>query len=108
MPHQKQDDIGLALARRIAGALRQHPEWIARAKANLERWSKQNADAPALLACYREWRSILERPVEDVAVALVDPTDRGPRLRQNSPFAGALPPAEVWRMKRQAHETTST
>jgi len=107
MSHQKHNVIGLALARRIAEGLKQHPEWLALARANLDRWAQQNAGAPALLACYREWRTILELPVEGITAALLDPTDRGQRLRQNSPFAGALPPAEVWRMKRQVHETTA-
>ena len=107
MSHQKHDIIGLALARTIAEGLPQHPEWIALARANLDRWSQQNAAAPALLACYREWRTLLELPVEEITAVLLDPSDRGQRLRQNSPFAGALPAAEVWRMKRQAHETTA-
>jgi len=108
MSHAKQDNFGLAFARRIADGLKEHPEWIALAKGNIERWSQQNADAPSLLACYREWQAILELPVEDVVAVLLDPTDRGQRIRQNSPFAGVLPPAEVWRMKREVHETPAT
>src|SRR5690348_14049157 len=107
MSHQKHDIFGLTLAHRIAGGLKQHPEWIALAKANLDRWSQQNADAPALLACYQEWRTILELPIDEIAAALLDPSDRSQVLRQNSPFAGALSPNEVWRLKRQIHETTT-
>jgi hypothetical protein len=107
MSHLKHDSTELTLARHIAEGLQQHPEWIVLARDNLDRWSQQNADAPSLLACYQEWRTILERPVKDIAAALLDPADRGQRLRQNSPFAGVLLPAEVWRIKRQAHETTS-
>jgi hypothetical protein len=106
MSHMTHDSIGFALARQVADGLGQHPEWILLAKENLDRWSRQNADTPSLLACYMEWRNILERPVNDIIATLLDPTDRGQRLRQNSPFAGAIPPAEVWRIKRQVHETT--
>jgi hypothetical protein len=106
MSHQKHDNVSLALARRIADGLHEHPEWIHLANSNLERWSQRNADSPWLLACYREWQSILQLPVEEVIAVLLDPTDRGQRLRQNSPFAGVIPAAEVWRIKRQAYETT--
>ena len=105
MSHQKHDHFGLAFARRIADGLSAHPEWLVLAKDNLERWSQQNADSPTLLACYREWRAILDGPIDTITATLLDPSDRGQRLRQNSPFAGALPPAEVWQMKRQVHET---
>jgi exoribonuclease II len=107
MSHQLHDDVGLALARHIAEGLKLHPEWITLAKNNLERWSEQNRDAATLLACYQEWRKILELPIETICTTLLDPTDHGQRLRQNSPFAGALPPAQVWRIKRQAHETSA-
>jgi len=106
MLHEVHDAVGLELARRIAEGLKAHPEWMALAKGNLERWSRLNADAPGLLACYREWRGILERPVEEVMGVLLDPTDEGQRLRQNSPFAGALAPAEVWEIKRKIRETS--
>jgi len=83
-----------------------HPEWMTLAKLNLDRWSQRNHDSPHLLACYREWQQILARPVEKVCDVLLDPTDRGQRLRQNSPFAGVIPPAEVWQIKRRIYETT--
>ncbi len=107
MSHQLHDNVGLAFARRIAEGFSQHPEWILLAKGNLNRWLQLNARVSSLLASYREWQAILELPVEEIATALVDSSDRGQRLRQNSPFAGALPPAEVWRIKRQVHETTA-
>jgi hypothetical protein len=107
MLHEVHDAVGLALARRITDGLREHPEWIEQAKENLERWSRLNRDAPGLLACYREWQAILGRPVEEIRTMLLDPTEVGQRLRQNSPFAGALSPAEVWQIKRKVHETTA-
>ena len=107
MLHKVHDAVGLALARRIAEGVGAHPEWVELAKANLDRWSRLNGDAPALLACYQEWRGILDRPIEEIRDVLLDPTDLGQRLRQNSPFAGVLTAAEVWHIKRQVHETTT-
>ena len=107
MLHEVHDRVGMELARRIAEGLMTHPEWIALAKGNLERWSRLNRDAPGLLACYREWGEILDKPVEEIIGVLLDPTDLGQRLRQNSPFAGVLSPSEVWGIKRGVHEAFS-
>jgi hypothetical protein len=108
MSHKVHDVVSLALARRIADGLASHPEWIIFAKANLQRWSALNAGAPRLLACYDEWRAILDRPVEDVRRMLLEESDEGQRRRQNSPFAGIISPAEVRQIKRNIHATIST
>ncbi len=103
--HEYQDRVSLELGRRIASELPQRPEWLALAKANLERWSKRNAKAPGLLLAYAEWRAILERPVAEICAVLTAATDEGQRLRQNSPFAGALPDDVVSQVKaRAAHD----
>jgi hypothetical protein len=72
------------------------PEWLDLARANLERWARQNSNAPSLLRCYDEWRKLLTRPVAEVCAALIAEPDEGQRIRQNSPFAGVLTPREVW------------
>lgn len=99
MLHTEKDRISLELARAIAERLPGRPELIELARENLRRWQDRNADSPRLLACYAEWSAILERPIEEVAELLVDPSDEGQRLRQSSPFAGALSPSEVWAIK---------
>ena len=107
MNHELQDLVSLELARRVAERLRASPVPLAAAQANLDRWSRQNAEAPSLLRCYAEWREILQRPIEDICEVLCAETDDGQRLRQNSPFAGVLSPAEVWEIKsRLRHATT--
>ena len=107
MNHELQDLVSLELARRVAERLRASPAPLAAAQANLDRWSRQNAEAPSLLRCYAEWREILQRPIEDICEVLCADTDEGQRLRQNSPFAGVLSPAEVWEIKsRLRHATT--
>ena len=108
MSHKRQDKASLDLATRIAAGLIDHPEWIELAKLNLDRWSRLNHDSTSLMACYREWQKILERPTAEISAVLTAQTDEGQRLRQNSPFAGALSPAEVWQIKRHAHAATTT
>ena len=107
MSHEVQDAVSLELARRIATGLPQHPEWLELAHANLERWARQNRNAPSLLRCYAEWQALLARPVSEICRALIAETDEGQRQRQNSPFAGVLPPNEVWEIKSRLRHATS-
>lgn len=106
--HSGIDQVSLSIARRVAERLRARPELLEVARANLSRWQQRNADSPALLRCYAEWDAILNRPLEEICVLLVAETQEGQRLRQSSPFAGVLAPAEVWEIKnRQRHATPS-
>ena len=109
MGHEINDAISLELARRTADRLPNHPEWLELARRNLNRWSDLNADSAGLLQCYAEWREILLQPISEVCATLTAETDDGQRLRQNSPFAGALAPQEVWEVKRllRRHEPTT-
>ena len=108
MNHPETDQVSLELARRIAEKLRWQPEVIDFARANLARWSQQNASAPALLRCYAEWQQILSRPVEDICALLCSTSNDAQRLRQNSPFAGVLPPTEVWEVKSRFRHAPAT
>lgn len=99
MSHDIHDLISLELARRIAAGLPQHPEWMELARANLRRWSEQNRNATSLLRCYEEWQKLLLQPLSEIIRVMIAETEDGQRLRQNSPFAGALSASEVWRIK---------
>ena len=105
MGHEIQDRASLEMARQIAAGLPAHPEWLELARENLDRWTRQNSAAPALVRCDDEWRELLKLPVKDICAILTAETDEGQRLRQNSPFAGVLSPKEVWEIKaRCRHE----
>jgi hypothetical protein len=101
MHHLYQDRVSLELARRVAEGLDAHPEWIELARGNLDRWMQRNANAPGLVRCYVEWRALLDRGIPVVRATLLDVSDEGQRLRQNSPFSGVLSPSEVWEIKRR-------
>ena len=105
MSHKGQDWASLEMAQRIAAGLRDGSVSIDLALENLDRWSVRNANAPALLRCYEEWREILSLPVEEICAVLCSETDEGQRLRQNSPFAGALSAEEVWEIKSRHYAT---
>ena len=108
MNHSETDQVSLELARRVAERMRRQPEVIDFARANLMRWSQQNSSAPSLLRCYAEWQQILARPVEEICTLLCSETDDAQRLRQNSPFAGVLSPAEVWEIKSRFRPAPTT
>jgi hypothetical protein len=55
-----------------------------------------------------EWEQILTRPIADICELLCSQTDEGQRLRQNSPFAGALTAAEVWAIKARLRHAETT
>lgn len=95
------------MGRRVAARLRQQPEMLQVAHDNLSRWAQLNANAPALLRCYAEWREILNRPLKDICEILVSETGEGQRLRQNSPFAGVLSARDVWELKQELHHATT-
>jgi hypothetical protein len=107
MSHTKHDAFGLEVARQIAGGLAAHPEWLKLAKSNIERWLKLNSDAPGLVRSYEEWQRLLERPLEEVISELTAQTDRGQRLRQNSPFAGVLTASQLSEIRRRIHEASA-
>ena len=107
MDHSFQDAVSLELARRIACGLGEHPEWLSLARTNLDRWTQQNSDAPSLVRCYDEWRILLRRPLAEICAVLTAETEESERLRHNSPFAGALPSAEVWEIKARLRHATS-
>lgn len=87
--------------------LHQQPELLAVANSNLKRWSRLNAQAPALLRCYAEWEEILKRPLAEICQLLMADSDEARRLRQNSPFAGVLTAREVWDLKQSFHHATT-
>lgn len=108
MKQNLHDATSLAMAEVIAANLPQHPEWLDVARRNLDNWTRQNSDAPALIQCYQEWREVLDRPIREICMLLTEQSSNGQRLRRNSPFAGVLDPETVLTIKRRMrHEATA-
>jgi hypothetical protein len=108
MNHADIDRVSLEIHRRIALRLRQEPRLTDVARENLDRWMKLNGHIPSLRRDYEEWRRLLDLPLEKLCAVMVEETDEGQRLRQNSPFAGVLPREEVWDIKRAARRHAAT
>src|SRR5206468_1754327 len=91
--HRRIDQRSLALHRAIADKLRANPALLEIARENLDRWSLANGRSQPY---WHAWREILNRPIKDVLELLVEDSERMTALRQATPFAGVLEPAERW------------
>ena len=98
--HQQIDRRSLAMVRRIVAKIDADPErrGFAHAKSVCERWLAQGIPSA------REWRTLLEKPWEEVRTILLDESDEGQRLRQTDPFCGILTPQERWEIYREHRE----
>jgi hypothetical protein len=63
------------------------------ARKNLDRWQDQAGRSRPYL---EEWRRILNLPQEEMLSLMGQDDARMTELRQSSPFAGILEPAERW------------
>lgn len=91
--HERIDRRSLALHRAIADKLRADPALLSIAHENLARWLA--ADVRSLP--YRDaWIKILSRPLNEILALMIEESERMTALRQATPFAGILRPAERW------------
>jgi hypothetical protein len=93
--HRRLELRSLAMHRAIAAKLREQPELVDVARANLARWAPT---AGRSIPYLEEWRRILAEPVEAIAALIEEDSERMTALRQSSPFAGILSPRERWRI----------
>lgn len=90
--HRVIDARSLALHCRIVGKIDADRSLLDIAKRNLGAWSARHEDAPPRYIA--EWQRILELPWRQVAATMTEQSENAIRLRQSSPFAGVLTPAE--------------
>lgn len=77
----------LLLHQRVAEKLAANPTLLGRAAANLDRWRDTDGDESP---DRQEWRRLLGGRLDDLLATLVDPGERGVRMRKASPFPGIL------------------
>jgi hypothetical protein len=92
LPSRVLDARSLAMHVAIARKIERAPELLDIPRRNLERWSARSPDSPP--PWLREWRQILRRPWPEIAALISELSENAARLRQSSPFAGVLTPAE--------------
>ena len=95
--HQQIDARSLVLARAIASRIDADTEHraIDKARVRCARWRQAAQCADLDL-----WAELLWRPWSEIRSVLLDPSERGARLRQSNPFCGVLSPRERWTLYR--------
>lgn len=100
--HRTNELRSIAAHRLIVERLHAEPEVLTRARERVEGWLE--AGRPVDPRYARAWQALLARPVPEIAAALVEDSERMRDLRQVGPFAGAITPAQWWRIVREVHE----
>jgi len=97
--HRLIDERSLAFHRLIAKKLRTDATMLDLARANLDRW---NASAsPRVRPVLAEWNALLDAPLDELLAVLTGEDECATRLRQSSPFAGALTSGERFAILRE-------
>ncbi len=91
--HKRIEQRSLELHRAIAAKLRAHPELIEIARDNLARRSAAQGRSQPY---WDAWLEILNRPLPEILDLMEEDSERMTALRQATPFAGVLEPAERW------------
>lgn len=106
--HRRRELESLEIHRRIARLLEEDPvRVIGKARGNLRSWLAQRGE-DALCSTFREWEDLLDSlGVAELSRLLVAGDEKSVRLRQSSPFAGVLPPREVWEIKGSCSHTAA-
>jgi hypothetical protein len=98
--HTQADERNLWLHRAALAKLAAEPALRERCLASLERWLANAAFASSRVHLER-WRDmLLHWPDQELAALILD-VERGQTLRQCSPLAPTLTPAERWRLLRE-------
>ena len=97
--HRTAELRSIAFHRLVAERLEHDPELLRTARARVEEWIASGGPVHPHWA--RRWQELLAQPVPEIASVLVLDEEEARDLRQNTPFAGALTPAERWQIVRE-------
>ena len=91
--HQEIDARSLEMHRLVAAKMRREPELLDRVRRTLARW--RHPGNPSRSEPYlAEWDRLAASGLEPLLATAVEDSERATALRQCSPFAGILSPAE--------------
>lgn len=94
--HRLAEARSLAYHQRVASRLPGDPSMLATAKARVQAWIAEGRSAHYAAA----WAALLEGDSARLLAALTEDTESARALRQCSPFAGTLSPADRWALWR--------
>lgn len=102
--HRLAEERSVAYHGVIAERLEDDPEILEEARRRVAGWLGAS-EGPPFYA--RKWEEVLSGDTSSIASFLVERSELADELRQSSPFAGALPPQERWRIWRETRERLS-
>jgi hypothetical protein len=86
--HRLLEGRSLAMHAVIAEKIQRDRGLLEVAHNNLKRWrARWEGQVPTW---HQEWSEIMSRPWGEIAAIMTEPSEKGARLRQSSPFAGVL------------------
>jgi hypothetical protein len=103
--HRLAEIRSIAYHRLIAERIRLNPAVLENARARVKSWMAATSRAPFYA---HKWQEILSRDADAIAAFLVEDSELARELRQSTPFAGALSPAERWQIWRTVGTAEST
>ncbi|WP_373048753.1 hypothetical protein [Vulgatibacter sp.] len=96
--HDLAEERSIAYHRAVAARIERDPSLLEGVRARLD---ATIAAGGRSLPYAQAWRRLLERPLPELLAFLVDGGEEARALRQSTPFAGLLEPAERWRIWRE-------
>lgn len=108
--HHLAEKRSIAYHRLIAERIRRDPTVLECARTRVQSWMAATSRAATSRAPFyvRKWHEILSCDVDAIAAFLVEDSELARELRQSTPFAGALSPAERWQIWRAVGAAEST
>ncbi len=108
--HQFIDEFALAYHRAVAELLRVTPDPILRrARENISSWIARGEMSAGAMLSLQEWQKLLnEATIQQLISIITDESDEGQRLRQSTPFAGALTAEERLRILAECEKGASS
>lgn len=99
----REEAVSLALGQMTAAAVLRDPDRTLNKARNRVLQTLGTTDlASGARRWILEWSRLLDGPLEGVVAALIDPTERGYELRQNTPFTGLISAEDRLRAVRRA------
>lgn len=89
--HEFLDALALAYYSEMARRVRLHPDLVALARENLQRWLTDGGYQDSQIRALREWEPLLEDGrLPELLRVMTDPGEEATRMRPSGPFAGIL------------------
>lgn len=103
-PHRLAEERSIAYHALVGERLVVDAAILARARARVEQWAKDQSMHPRWVEGWRRWLAL---STDELKEALIERSDEANALRQVTPFAGAIDARTRWRLWREVRDRSS-